>query len=180
MNSDLQDRLGRMLAKDEIREVLTRLARGTDRCDPMLIRGCYHDDAYDDHGGFQGSGDEFAKWVVKTLPHFFKTTMHNLGNSDIRVEVDVAHSETYCTAHHVMYPDENGVTKDSVMGLRYVDRFERRRNAWLIARRTCVYDWTYVLASDEAWPLEPPYTTGSQNLEDPSYLLLGTAVETTK
>lgn len=177
MNDDQQVRLERMLAKDEIREILSRLARGTDRCDLMLMQSCYHDDAYDNHGGFQGGGDDFAKWVVETLPSYFKATMHNLGNSDIRVEGKVAYSETYCTAHHVMHPDENGVTKDSVMGLRYVDRFERRNGAWLIAIRTCVYDWTYVVSSDESWPLDPPYTTGTKDQEDPSYALLGTKVK---
>ena len=177
MNADQETRMRSMLAKDEIREVMTRLARGTDRCDLMLIQSCYHADAYDDHGGFQGGGDDFAKWVVETLPNYFRATMHNLGNSDIRVELDVAHCETYCTAHHVMHPDENGVVKDSVVGLRYVYRFERRSDAWLIARRTCVFDWTYIVSSDEAWPMDPPYVTGRQDLEDPSYVLLGTAVK---
>ena len=102
-----------MLAKDEIREVLARLARGTDRCDLMLIQSCYHDDAYDDHGGFQGGGDAFAKWAVDMLTTSFKATMHSLGNIDIRVEGDLAYCETYCTAHHVMHPDENGVHSTS-------------------------------------------------------------------
>ena len=129
MNPDIEPRLREVLVKDEIREVLYRLARGTDRCDQMLIQNCYPHDAHDDHGGFQGGADNFAKWVIETLPTFFKATMHNLGNSDVRVEGNVAHCETYCTAHHVMHPDENGVTKDSVMGLRYVDRFELRNGA---------------------------------------------------
>lgn len=170
-------RLSNMLAKDEIHEVLVRLARGTDRCDLMLMQSCYHNDAHDDHGGFQGGGDEFAKWVMETLPQHFQATMHELGNSDIRIDGDVAYSETYCTAHHVMFPDDRGVTKDSVMGLRYVDRFERRNGAWLIARRTCVYDWTYVIAADEAWPLDPPFVTGSRGAEDPSYKLLAISIE---
>ncbi len=177
MTTDSETRTKNILIKDEIREVLTRLARGTDRCDRMLIQSCYHDDAFDDHGGFQGGGDEFAKWAVDTLSAHFKATMHNLGNSDIRVEHETAYCETYCTAHHVMHPDENGVIKDSVMGLRYVDRFEQRNGSWLIAVRTCVYDWTYVVAADDAWPLEPPYITGKQGLEDPSYALLATAVK---
>jgi hypothetical protein len=103
-----------------------------------------------------------------------------LGNSDIRVEVDIAHSETYCTAHHVMHPDEKGVTKNSVVELRYVDRFERHDDAWLISRRTCIYDLAYIVAPDESWPLDPPYITGTQDLEDPSYVLLGTSVRSGK
>lgn len=177
MNPSNEERLQNVLAKDEIRDVLNRLARGTDRCDRMLIQSCYHDDAFDDHGGFQGGGDDFAKWVIDTLPTYFKATMHKLGNSDIRIEGSRAYCETYCTAHHIMHPDDDGVTKDSVMGLRYVDRFERRNNAWLIANRTCVYDWTYVVAADEAWPLDPPYITGTQDESDPSYALLKTVIK---
>lgn len=166
------NRLEHVLARDEIREVLARLARGTDRCDASLIRSCYHEDAEDDHGGFQGSGDAFAKWVLETLPAHFQATMHNLGNSDIRVEGDTAWSETYCTAHHVMHPDEQGVIRDSIMGLRYVDRFERRSGEWRVARRTCVYDWTYVVRADDAWPLDPPFIKGGRGSDDPSYDLL--------
>ena len=118
MKPDQEKVLRNLLAKDEIRDVLNRLARGTDRCDRILIQSCYHEDAFDDHGGFQGSGDEFARWVIETLPTYFRATMHKLGNSDIRVESDTAYCETYCTAHHVMHPDANSVVKDSVMGLR--------------------------------------------------------------
>jgi len=172
MTTPQAHRLERLLARDEIREVLYRLARGTDRCDAALIESCYHEDAYDDHGGFQGRGDEFAKWVIETLPEHFATTMHSLANSHIDVEGDTAFSETYCTAHHVMHPDENGVIRDSVMGLRYVDRFEKRNDKWLIAQRVCVYDWTYIVEAKEAWPLEPPFIQGSRGRADPSYALL--------
>jgi hypothetical protein len=160
-----------VLVKDEVRDVLARLARGTDRRDRALIASCYHPGAFDDHGGYQGDGDGFADWAVETL-EMFTATMHFLGNSDIRISGGVVHSETYCTAHHLFPPNDAGVVKDSIMCLRYVDRFELRNRAWRIANRTCVFDFTYVVESTERWPLAPPFVVGEPGPGDPSYRLL--------
>ncbi|MDJ0850270.1 MAG: nuclear transport factor 2 family protein [Myxococcota bacterium] len=161
--------LAELVAKEEIRSVLMRLARGTDRRDPELIRSCYHPDGFDDHGAFQGSPAEFAEWVPKTLA-LFASTQHVLGNVSIELEGDVARSETYCTAHHVFPPEDPGGPRDAIMGLRYLDRFERRPGSpWLIARRVCAYDYTYIVPISESWPLDPPFIVGRPDRDDPSY-----------
>lgn len=157
-----------LLAKDEIREVLARLARGTDRRDAALIRSCYHADAVDDHGAFRGSPAEFAEWVPKALG-IFASTMHVLGNIAIELDGDTARVETYCTAHHVYPADNPDGARDNVLGLRYVDRFERRGGAWLIAHRLCVYDYSLCVPAGPAWPLDPPFTVGRADANDPSY-----------
>jgi ketosteroid isomerase-like protein len=161
--------LAELLAKDEIRDVLARLARGTDRRDAALIRSCYHPDAVDDHGAFRGSPAEFAEWVPKTLS-LFACTMHVLGNVSIELAGDVAHVETYCTAHHVFPPDAPGGARDAILGLRYLDRFERRGGgAWLIASRLCAYEYSLMIPAGEAWPLEAPFVRGRPDRSDPSY-----------
>ena len=157
-----------LLAKDEIREVLARLARGTDRRDPELIRSCYHADAIDDHGAFRGSPAGFAEWVPNALG-IFASTMHVLGNISIELSGDTAHVETYCTAHHIYPPDDPGGARDNILGLRYVDRFERRGERWLIAKRLCVYDYSLCVPAGDAWPLDPPFTRGRPDPADPSY-----------
>jgi hypothetical protein len=160
--------LAELCAKDEIREVLARLARGTDRRDPELIRSCYHADAVDDHGAFRGSPAEFAEWVPKALS-IFASTMHVLGNVAIELDGDVAEVESYCTAHHVFPASDPGGARDSVLGLRYLDRFERRGGRWLIAARLCAYEYSLMLPAGEAWPLDPPFVRGSPDRSDPSY-----------
>ena len=45
--------------------------------------------------------------------------------------IDRAWSEIYAEAHHVM--GEGAETRDLIMGVRYIDRFERRRGEWKIA-----------------------------------------------
>ena len=156
--------LEELLAREEITDVIKRLARGTDRLDEQMMASCYHPDGFDDHNSFRGSGTEFAKWVCDVLPHF-EATMHFVGPPAIRVEGDTAHVDTYCVAHHVR------TDNDMVLGLRYVDRFERRDGAWLIAKRVCAFDWTYTVPFDPAARLtfEADFTVGHRDPSDITY-----------
>jgi hypothetical protein len=181
-------------SRHEIEQVILRLARATDRRDAEAIRACYHADAFDDHGAFQGGPAEFAEWVPKVLA-MFAATQHFLSPPRIELDGEVAHCETYCTAHHVTPPSDPEGERDSVMGLRYVDRFERRlvpaadhgststppasggslraeprRPEWRIARRTCVWDYTYIVPAANRWPLGPGFRLGRPDRSDPSYL----------
>lgn len=168
MDSRDRDRLEELYCRHEIEQVILRLARATDRRDPEAIRACYHADAVDDHGAFQGSPAEFAEWVPKVLAPF-AATQHFLTPPHIEREGDVAHSETYCTAHHVFPASDPGGERDSVMGLRYLDRFERRDGGWRIARRSCVWDYSYIVPVAEKWPLGVGFRLGRPGPDDPSY-----------
>jgi hypothetical protein len=162
--------LDELLAREEIADVVKRLARGTDRLDAELIESCYHVDGFDDHNVFRGSGAEFAKWVLDTLD-VFDATMHFVGSPYIRLDGDVAQVDTYCVAHHIGKPDEGGNATDMVLGLRYVDRFEKRDGTWLIAKRVCAFDWVYRVpfnASDRSWFAED-FTVGVRDHADITY-----------
>ena len=157
-----------LLAREEIADVIKRLARGTDRLDEAAMASCYHPDGFDDHNSFRGSGTEFAAWVCQVLPHF-EATMHFIGPPSIRVEGNiengVAHCDTYCQAHHV------STDSDMILGLRYVDRFERRQGQWLIAKRVCAFDWTYTVPIDTAnrFTFESDFTVGQRDRSDITY-----------
>ncbi len=153
-----------LIARAEITDVVKRLARGTDRLDEALMASCYHPDGFDDHNSFRGSGTEFARWVCEVLPHFV-ATHHVVADPYIRIEGDVAQADTYCTAHHV------GADSDMVLGLRYVDRFERRDGRWLIAKRVCAFDWTYTVAfdPDARFVFADDFTVGRRDGEDITY-----------
>ena len=155
-----------LLAREEITDVIKRLARGTDRLDEAMMASCYHPDGFDDHNSFRGSGTEFAKWVCEVLPHF-QATMHFVGPPNIRLEGngDVAQVDTYCVAHHV------GEDSDMVLGLRYVDRFERRGATWLIAKRVCAFDWTYTVPYDpeQRFQFGDDFTVGARDRSDITY-----------
>ena len=153
-----------LLAREEITDVIKRLARGTDRLDEEAMASCYHPDGFDDHNSFRGSGTEFAAWVCQVLPHF-DATMHFIGPPSIRVDGEAAHCDTYCVAHHV------AADTDMILGLRYVDRFEKRDGHWLIAKRVCAFDWTYSVPFDPArkFTFEPDFTVGHRDRTDISY-----------
>ncbi len=153
-----------LLAREEIADVIKRLARGTDRLDEALMASCYHPDGFDDHNAFRGTGPEFARWVMTALAHF-TATMHFVGPPLVRVDGATAHADTYCIAHHLRE------SSDMVIGLRYVDRFERRDGVWLIARRVCAFDWTYTVPIDPAarWAFGEDFTVGARDRTDITY-----------
>jgi SnoaL-like domain len=156
-----------LLAKDAITQVIHRVARGTDRLDHDLIVSGYWPDGFDDHNSFRGGPVEFADWVLTVLPHF-SITHHFLGQCRIEIDGDVAHTETYCNAHHVAHPDDNGQVTDMAMGLRYVDRFERRDGEWRIAKRICAFDWAYTTGGP-VWPFPDDFTVGHRDRSDITY-----------
>jgi hypothetical protein len=163
-----------LLVREEIGDVVKNLARGTDRLDRELMASCYHPDGTDDHNVFRGTGTAFAQWVVDTLPHF-QATMHFVGPPRIRNDGDVAKVDTYCVAHHVSKPDADGLQSDMVLGLRYVDRFERRGQGpddrWLIAARVCAFDWSYTVEFDPArgFGFDAGWTLGARDTTDITY-----------
>ena len=161
-------RLAALVAKDDITAVMHRVARGTDRLDHELIVSGYWPDGYDDHNSFRGGPVEFADWVLQVLAHF-AATHHFLGQCRIELDGESAHVETYCSAHHVGHPDEQGRLTDMRMGLRYCDRFERRNAEWRIAKRICAFDWAYYVESVREWAFPADFTVGARNRDDITY-----------
>lgn len=149
----------------EIYGVLVRYCRGVDRRDPAMIRSTYHPDAYDDHGAYQGDLEGFLAFVEREVWARFRTTMHKLGQALIEVDGDTATSETYAICHHVV-SDEGRDVSDLVMGIRYLDRFERRDGAWRIVRRALRWEW---IRQDALDALDPDWTHGVAGRADPVF-----------
>ena len=126
------------LAVQEIRDVVLRYCRGIDRMNREVVRSCYHPDATDEHGSFNGSVDEFIEWAFRVVGRY-SMSMHFIGNvlvdfaesSDAPV---LARAESYGISHH---RTDGGEAKDNlIIGFRYIDRFERRDGGpWRIASR---------------------------------------------
>jgi ketosteroid isomerase-like protein len=136
----LEQQLQRLLDKDEIRELTYRFARGVDRRDWELVRSCYHDDATDRHGVFDGPVDAYVSWAAENMPKFADHSTHHVSNGLIEVEGDVAFSESYVLAAH-RYTREDGAQADCLCGARYVDHLERRGGVWGIVTRQLVWEW---------------------------------------
>jgi hypothetical protein len=136
------EKIGDLIARQEIADVIYRYARGIDRLDFDLVRACYHPDAYDDHGAFAGSVEEFINAAQEFLPRW-TATQHFMGNMLIEIDGEQARAETYAVAYH-RREDQDGNGKDDIMGIRYVDRFERRHGEWRIAHRVVSTEWRRV------------------------------------
>ena len=159
----LDERVDLAADRAEIYAVLVRYCRGVDRRDLERVRSTYHADAYDDHGSYKGDLDGFIRFVEEEVYSRFRTTMHKLGQALIEIDGDRATSETYAICHHVSA--EGGVdVSDSVMGIRYVDRFERRGGEWRMSRRELRWEW---IRQDVLEPLDPDWTLGLANADDP-------------
>jgi hypothetical protein len=131
-------KLEALLEREQIRDCIARLARGEDRRDAELITASYWRDSTTDYGVFVGTFDQYLAWVVPGSPAI-PVTQHQLGQSFIELAGDVARVETHVTSYHRV--NTGTEERDTVIGGRYLDRFEKRGGEWRIAQRTMLYDW---------------------------------------
>jgi hypothetical protein len=163
VTSNLEE-LALLLDRDKIRQCIVRLARGEDRRDAQLITASYWPDSVTDYGVFKGSFSEYLAWVVPGSPAI-PVTQHVLGQTLTVLEGDQASSETQVVSYHRV--NMGTEERDTIVGGRYLDRFEKRGPEWRIAQRTMLYDWfqDFGLAID--WskgvmglPFSAPHYTG--------------------
>lgn len=138
-----------LLDKKAIEEVLILALRGCDRADIDLVAASYHDDAYEDHGGtFAGPARDWLASLRERLPQAGLMN-HVMTNLMIELDGDRALAEAYVTTYRRLTLD--GDTFDAVTLSRTIDRFERRADAWKIARRTLVWEWNREAPVAETW-----------------------------
>jgi len=130
------ERLQRLLDKEDIREVLLRYTRGIDRHDVEIMSGAYHADATDDHGTFNGSAAEFIQYANAVHADGFLAHHHYIGNQTIELDGACAYAETYYLAS---LRRKDGATV--LVGGRYIDRLEHRDNGWAIVHRKALIEW---------------------------------------
>lgn len=148
-----------------ITDVLLAYAHAVDRQDFDLARRCYHSDAVDDHGRYQGGVDGLIEFF-RTLGPTLRRTTHLMGPPWIRLQGDTALVETYCLYRRETHgaPPEHAV----LQGLRYLDRFERRDGRWAVAVRQVVLDWEQSGATEPVVPSGPTWSRGALGADDPS------------
>lgn len=163
-------RLAELVARQQIADVIRTLGRATDRADVALFRDCYHPDAQQDHGRFQGDAWEFAEHSLRLQRERYQSANHHLGAPLIELDGERASSETYVQA--VMIGTDGEGRYAVHFGGRYLDAFERRAGRWRIAQRVTVND--YVLHQRIAGPVrvggdDPVFLVGTQDGSDPVY-----------
>jgi hypothetical protein len=146
-----------LMTRAEIQDAMARYARGVDRGDWELVRRAYYPDAYDDHGEYKGDIDGLILWLKQRFADA-ENGMHFLGNCLIEfASPTLALVETSFISQRLRQPalgeDADAELGDAMCrqsGGRYVDRFERRQDEWLVAHRTVVLDSVFTFLARNA------------------------------
>jgi hypothetical protein len=143
--------LRRVVAQQEIRDVLHRYCRAVDRADWGLLQLSYHPDAVDDHGSYQGDVPGLVAWLKQRFRDVSDST-HFLGQ--VLVELtssETAFVETYFISRRLQPPGGDGLSSlgdDDLLARevwgRYLDDFECRNGRWAIVKRLVVVDASYL------------------------------------
>ena len=152
MSETLEDRLTRLEAeltelrdRESIRELIHRYCQAVDRCDLEMLKSCYHEDGYDDHGFFAGNAHEFAEYVIPCLEQV-DSSMHSITNTRFQFDGDRCATTSQWHVVHRLQHDE-GFTDFLHQG-RYLDVWEKRDGEWKILHRVIASDldrWVHTL-----------------------------------
>jgi len=152
MSDDVEARLARLESelaelrdREAIREVIHRYCQAVDRCDLDMLKSCYHEDGYDDHGFFAGNAHEFAEYVIPCLERV-DSSMHSITNTRFRFDGERCATTSQWHVVHRLKHDE-GFTDFLHQG-RYLDVWEKRAGEWRILHRVIAGDfdrWLHTL-----------------------------------
>lgn len=154
-----------ILAKQAIRDVLSRYCRGLDRMDKAMARSVFHPDAtalY--HDMYEGSGYDFIDWVWQAHAAMDRHS-HQISNVLAEISGDTANSEAYVTVVLWTLPNEEGQQTEIVVRGRYLDRWLKSDGRWLINQREHVLD----MQSESALDPGPVGTASTRDGTDPSF-----------
>jgi ketosteroid isomerase-like protein len=162
--------LQRLADEAEIREVLARFARGIDRRDMDMVRTCYHEDATDAHGHYNGDVEGFIAQSIARWTGTSEAMAHNFGQALIEIDGDRAWVESYCVCLIRLKPTAEGEPPmDRLGNIRYVDLFERRDGEWKIAKRKVVHSPGRLDPVGIDPPLAEQAFRTASHPDDPSY-----------
>jgi hypothetical protein len=137
--ADLRRAVGELQDRDAIRNVLTGIARGTDRFDQALLAACIHADAKLDMSGAGAiSGAAFID-MLKPPAEPPRGRMHVVSNERIVIEGDAAWSESHVLSCQAI--EKSGALQTRLRAGRYLDRFSRRDGRWKLSERIFVDEW---------------------------------------
>lgn len=144
-------------ARFEIMDCAHLYCHAVDRRRWALMAHVFHEDATYKFFSIDGGWRDFVA-AAKVLIDPMIQTHHQVSNIMVRFESgDVAFSETYLRAYHVVPADYPAGTFLSLpgggalwVGGRYIDRFERRDGLWRISHRHGLVDWVRSAAGEDA------------------------------
>ena len=134
---DFDTRLQAVEDQLSINQTITRYCRALDWLDEALLRTCYAPEAVIDYGFYQGDVEGFYP-IVMAVERATLHRSHFLSNVAIQLHGDLADVECYGIATSTL---DNKTL--NVFGGRYLNRFQRVGNRWLICNSTYVLDYNF-------------------------------------
>jgi hypothetical protein len=177
------DRVAQLIAESDISRIIHLYCHAIDRRRWDLMEHVFHEDARYGFGDIGPNWREFLR-AARAIVDPQGPSHHMVANILIEFDGNTAHVETYLNSYHVIpagYSSGDATTNGlfranpaeryvSIVGGRYIDRFELRGPGWRIARRTGVYDWIQDLPyTDGGLSQSPAHARGTWNDSDPSY-----------
>ncbi len=161
-----EERLQRLLDKDEIYDCWLRYCRGVDRCDAELMRSAYHEDAVEDHGGYVGPASGFIDWGQNLVRDIFESCMHFVTNFSCDLQGDEAHVEFYYLSVEKPHDAERHLRVG-----RYIQKYERRNGRWAVAQGLCLVECDNASFYDREGSIivDSLFVPARRDREDPSY-----------
>jgi hypothetical protein len=129
-----------LLAKQQIRDALSRYCRGLDRMDKQMAYAVWHADGTAHYEGiFEGTGHGFVDWVWQAHARM-SCHSHQITNVLVEVEGERAASEAYVTVMLWSDGDPPERQTEIVARGRYLDRWSQRGGRWAIDHRLHLVD----------------------------------------
>ena len=147
--------------REEIRQVMYKFFRATDRRDRDLARSVFWEDGHCESGESRWMPSNLSDEFGGRFERDFESTIHYMVNMIFEGQGDVVFVETYAIAYHLLSTrpedviDVVGPTRGAEldlskqhewwMGLRYNTRFEKRDGQWRIKIHRYISEWTKVV-----------------------------------
>src|SRR3546814_17268508 len=116
----------------------------------MRISDWSSDVCSSDLGVYAARGPDFARIMSQAVAEQTDSMFHLLGQSQIRVDGDVAGADSYFLAVSRNTGDD-GVVMCNQLGGRFVDYLERVDGGWKIKKRIVVRDWSISMPVTADW-----------------------------
>jgi hypothetical protein len=170
----------RLIAKDEIKDVIYQWSRGVARKDWDLVGSCYTPDGQDNHGSVNGGVDAFLGWMKEYHAHIEQAIFYS---TNILIEfVDDTHA--LVESHGISFQRHDAGARDARVQFlgpdwadrevpivitfagRKLDEFVKLDEGWRIAKRQQVYEMAEARPSSNALVDSPTFRVARRDGED--------------
>ena len=146
----------------EIQDLVTRYYCAADQRDFEKFLSCFAPGTDVDYSEVLDvpaahPAEKVSALIESTMAVTFGGTQHFMGNHTVTIDGDTAKGETYCLAIHQYLDPSRDDDQRPVSALRYIDRFIRTKDGWLIEHRRVTRDvGMFFTGRSASLPPHPP------------------------